>query len=280
MFSLLKPDFLYTDISDDITENDVDVVSDLWTMNGRDVYRGSRDPRYTHANVYWLYDEDLQRVGCTEHSTRDHGVFEILWFQESEFATLLQEEGWNIQNDIWSGLPEQVFNRFVNEEWVSPIKFLEQCLYGPFRIVTPQMLIECPTVYSCQKCGRKSLQPIPGCSTEESLLDFPDKGKIVFVDDDLRVHVPPPDSSVFTRLGHGGGSQVPSEQERVPEQAVQSAPQSPPPADPLREEKTGQEHAPEQPVPEQQPPRQSRPQTPEQPSGAGEETPGRTSLAK
>lgn len=274
MFSILKPDFLYTDISDDITENDVDVVSDLWTMNGRDVYRGSRDPRYTHANVYWLYDQDLQRVGCTEHSVRDHGVFEILWFHDSEFATLLQEEGWNIENDIWSSLPEQVFNRFVNEEWVSPIKFLEQCLYGPFRIVTPQMLMNRPVVYSCQKCGRKSLQPIPGCSTEESLLDFPDKAKIVFVDDDLRVHVPPPDSSVFTRLGHGGDLQVPSEQqEQALEQEAQSEPQPqplPPSPEPLPPPLHPQE---------QQPPPQSRPQTPEQQSGAEEARPEHTSPA-
>ena len=269
MFSILKPDFLYTDISDDITENDVDVVSDLWTMNGREVYRGSRDPRYTHANVYWLYDEDLQRVGCTEHSTRDHGVFELLWFHDSEFATLLQEDGWKIENDIWSGLPEQVFNRFVNEEWVTPEKFLEQCLYGPFRIVTPQMLVQRPTVYTCQKCGRKSLQPIPGCSLVESPLDFPVNGKIVFVDDDLRIHVPPPNSSAFTRLGRDDGSRVPWVQVPVPEQEVQSEPQPPRPAALQQEETTEQERAPEQ--QEQRPPPQSRPQTPEQPSGAGAE---------
>jgi len=74
MYSILKPDFVYDDVSGDITETDIDVVSDLWTMDGRNVYRGSRDPRYTHANVYWLYDEDLQRVGCSEHDIQDHAA--------------------------------------------------------------------------------------------------------------------------------------------------------------------------------------------------------------
>jgi hypothetical protein len=80
MFSRLKPEVLYDDVNPDITENDIDVVSDLWEMDGRDVYRGSRDPRYTHANVYWLYDTDLRRVGCSEHNTEDHGDFRLLWF--------------------------------------------------------------------------------------------------------------------------------------------------------------------------------------------------------
>ncbi len=278
MFSILKPDFVYTDVSDDITENDVDVVSDLWSMNGRDVYRGSRDPRYTHANVYWLYDEDLQRVGCTEHSLRDHGVFEILWFHESEFGTLLQEEGWVIENDLWSNLPEQVFNRFVNEEWTTAEKFLEQCLYGPFRIVTPKMLIQRPTVYTCQKCGRKSLRPIQGCSSIESPLDFPDKAKIVFVDDDLLVHVPPPDTNVFTRLGHGDGLQS-LEQELEQVQEVRLEPQSHRlPHNSPRPMLETEEHLQSQLEPEKQQeplPPQSHPQTPEQPSNAEEEKPER-----
>lgn len=273
MFSVLKPNFLYTDVSEDITENDIDVISDLWTMDGREVYRGSRDPRYTHANVYWLYDEDLQRVGCTEHSLADHGVFEILWFRDSEFGTLLQEDGWKISSDIWSGLPENVFNRFVNEEWVNAESFLEQCLYGNFRIVTPKMMINRPNVYTCQKCGRKSLRPIPSCSGEVSLLDFPSMEKVVFVDDDLLVHIPPPDSTVFRRLQLGDDYQSfprePVQEEQSEPQPEAQAPQSPPEKE--------QEHQLQQ--EQEQPPRQSRPQTPEQQSGAEEATPEHTSHA-
>ena len=272
MFSVIKPDFLYRDISENIAEHDVDVISDLWTMNGRDVYRGSRDPRYTHANVYWLYDEDLQRVGCTEHSLHDHGVFELLWFHDNEFSTLLQEEEWRVENDIWSGLSEQVFNRFVNEEWTTPESFLEQCLYGPFRLVTTNMLIQRPNVYTCERCGRKSLREIAGCTMRSEPLDYPDKAKIVFVDDDLRVYIPPPNSSVFRRLQLGDDSQLPSEQEQVQEEQLE------PPPIPLHRNSPQQmletEERPQNQLEaemQEQPPRQSRPQTPEQPSGAGEE---------
>lgn len=271
MFSILKPDFLYTDISENIAEHDIDVMSDLWTMDGRNVYRGSRDPRYTHANVYWLYDEDLQRVGCTEHSVRDHGVFEILWFHELEFSTLLQEEGWKIENDIWSRLPETVFNRFVNEEWTSVDRFLEQCLYGPLRVVTPKMVVQRPNVYTCERCGRKSLSPVAGCTMTEAPLDFPNKQKILFVDDDLRVYVPPPKSTIFTRLQLDDDFPPSGQQEQVREQEEQLAPQPQPqpPQPPL--------HPPQQQPPQtDEPPPQSRPQTPEQPSGAGEEKPEHT----
>ena len=39
MQSILDPKVIYTDLSRDIVEHDVDVVSDLWNMDGRDVYR-------------------------------------------------------------------------------------------------------------------------------------------------------------------------------------------------------------------------------------------------
>jgi hypothetical protein len=182
MFSRLKPSFLYRDVSPDITENDLNVVSDLWTIENRDVYRGSRDPRYNHANVYWLYNEDLQRVGCSEHSLKDHADFRILWFQESEFGTLLQEEGWQIGDDIWTIFPRHVFERFLNEGWTTPELLLDQCLSCSVRIVTPSMLLEPPVVYSCAECKKKSLMPI--CpSNQIGHLDFPDKAKIYFIDD-------------------------------------------------------------------------------------------------
>ena len=199
MFSRLQPTFLYTDVSSDITENDLNVVSDLWTIDNRDVYRGSRDPRYTHANVYWLYDEDLQRVGCCEHDLKDHAIFHSLWFQESEFGTLLQEEGWVVDEDIWSKLPRHVFERFLNEGWTTPKVFLEQCLSSSLRIVTPSMILEKPVVYSCMECKKKSLSPI--CpSNQMAPLDFPDKSKIFFVDDDLVIHIPPTSSRIYDVL--------------------------------------------------------------------------------
>ena len=200
MNSRLDARVFYDDVSDEVTEHDVDVMSDLWNMDGRDVYRGSRDPRYTHANVYWLYDEDLRRVGLTEHSLEDHADFRILWFYESGFATLMQEEGWNTGPNVWSILPSHVYERCFSEGWTTPVALLEQCLNSPYRIITPEMLGTLPNVYSCGACKVSSLKPI--CvSNQMAPLDFPDKAKIVFVDDDLVIHNPPSDSTIFTLLG-------------------------------------------------------------------------------
>lgn len=253
MWSRLVPTFLYTDISPDIVETDVDVVSDLWEMDGREVYRGARDPTYSHANVHWLYDNDLQRVGCSEHSLEDHGDFRLLWFQESDFGTLLQEESWAIDGDLWNKIPRAPFERFLNEGWTTVESVLEQCLYGPTRLVTPQMLIACPKVYTCMTCGKKSLRKSSHCTMTESDLDFPQLEKVLFVDEDLVLHVPPPESSVFTRLRpqRDGGSQ-PALQEQAPEQEpVQEREQEPLQAPSPRPQTQPQQTPPEQPSPPQ-----------------------------
>ena len=200
MLSLLKPNFLYTDISEDVTENDIDVMSDEWNMNGRIVYRGSRDPRYTHANVYWLYDEDLRRVGCTEHDLENHADFQLLWFKENEFGTLLQEDNWTAIGDIWSMIPSAPFERFVNEGWTTPKSFLEKCLSGPVRVLTPEMVTNLPTVYTCEKCRKKSLKPIPTCTNREAPLDLPNKSLLFFIDLDMVVYRPPSDSKIWSIL--------------------------------------------------------------------------------
>ena len=199
MFSQLKSGFLYNDISSDITENDLDVVADTWEMDGREVYRGTRDTRYDHASVFWLYDDNLERIGCAEHSLEDHADVRVLWFRDSEFGTLLQED-WTSDDDLWSKLPRHVFDRFLNEGWTIPSKFLEHCLHGPTRIVTPSMLVVRPIVYTCETCGHKSLMKKEGCVMTPSYLDFPDRSKTYFSDFDFVVHVPPEDSSVWSRL--------------------------------------------------------------------------------
>ena len=227
MFSSIQPTFVYTDISSDITENDLDVVADTWDIEGREVYRGTRDPRYTHASVFWLYDDNLERVGCVEHSLQDHADMRVLWFQESEFGTLLQEN-WTVEDDLWSKLPRHVFDRFLNEGWTTPMSFLEHCLQGPMRIVTPDMLIHLPIVYTCSKCGRRSLKNKDTCETTASILDFPDKEKVFFLDTDFVVHTPPSGSSVWSRLQPqhvGGSSQQVLEQE--PLESLQREPISP-----------------------------------------------------
>jgi hypothetical protein len=269
MESLLVPGVVYTDISPDITETDIDVESDLWMMDGREVYRGTRDPRYTHANVYWLYDEDLQRVGCAEHALDAPGDMRLLWFHESPFATLLQEDGWVIEGDVWSRIPTAPFERFLNEGWTTVESILEQCLAGPVRLVTPSMLLNTPIVYTCTTCGRKSLRTHPHCTMVAGRLDFPQLEKVLCVDEELLLHRPPQGSVVFTRLtqpGGGGSSQPPPPQpELEPEQEAPSVSPRPPqtPAETQQQE------------PAQTSPPQSHLRTPEPPSGAEEAQPER-----
>lgn len=235
MFSRVNPTFVYTDISSDITENDLDVVADTWDIDGREVYRGTRDPTYTHASVFWLYDENLERVGCVEHSLIDHADMHPLWFRESEFGTLLQED-WTLDNDLWSKLPRHVFDRFLNEGWTTPESFLEHCLGGPLRVLTPDMIIKQPVVYTCTKCGRRSLKNRDTCDTVSAPLDIPEKEKVFFLDTDFIIHTPPADSSVWLMLQrHDDGSSV-REQESQVEQLVspsleQISPLAQPPLD-------------------------------------------------
>jgi hypothetical protein len=216
MDSELVPGVVYLEMDRDITEHDLDIISDLWTMDGREVYRGTRDPRYTHANVYWLYSETLERVGLTEHSLSDQADFRVLWFRETEFGTVLQEDGWERGEDIWSSLPRHVVDRCINEGWTTPEPFLEQCLDGPLRILTPMMIRALPMVHTCTACGRRSLKSTAGCTTRAEPLTIPTTEKLFFVDTDMIVYRPPPTSRVWDRLTQAqtpssGDSQAPVE---------------------------------------------------------------------
>ena len=112
MFSTLRNNLIYTDISPDIIEHDLDIDSDLWNYDGIDVYRGSFDPRYTSQNlqVYWLYDDNSNRVGLAEHEIDDPEIFQALWFKDTPFGTLFQEDGWKSKNmTLWSMISNEAF---------------------------------------------------------------------------------------------------------------------------------------------------------------------------
>ena len=272
MQSILDPNVLYTDLSRDIVEHDVDVVSDLWNMDERDVYRGSRDIQYTHANVYWLYDEDLTRVGLVEHSHSNHADFRILWFHDNPFATLLQEEGWTNEQSLWSVLPLTTTERFFAEGWVTPETVLEPCLYGDCRIVTVETLLNPPNVHACSKCGIKSLKTFT-CEDTVFRISFPDKEKIVFIDDDLYVCEPPPGSRVWELLGFRS-QQPPDDAPALQEPVQVTEPMDSPAQTPAPPEAAPR---PEEPVPpEEHPPAHPQPQTAQRPTLETGQTPERT----
>lgn len=271
MFSQLNPTFVYEDVSEEILEHDDDVVSDLWDMNGRNVYRGARDPRYTHANVYWLYDESMQRVGCTEHSLQDHGDFRILWYHDDPFGTLFQED-WTAGDNIWSKLPNHVFEKFLSEGWTTPETFLEHSLHSDLRIVTVKMILKKPVVYSCEKCGIQSLKKIE-CGVPAPL-NFPELKKVWFVDDDLMIFIPPSDSKVFTWLQQSYGDDLKQVQEQEPVQEQEVPLESPQDCPEVPELHDHSQHL--EPTQRQSPHHhaslpQSHPQTLEQPSNVEEE---------
>ena len=198
MFSTIDRSVVYP-IDTDITEHDINIVSDLWTMEGRQVYRGARDPNYTHANVYWLYDpDDLDRVGVSEHKLDNPADIALLWYKENPFGTLLQEDGWTSDDTLWGELPTHVYEQCLAEEWTTPETFLERCLRGPLRVATPEMLISRPQTHTCEKCHRVSLRPF-ACGIT-SPLNYPQKEKVFFIDSRMVVHTPPKGSSVWSLL--------------------------------------------------------------------------------
>jgi len=105
MFSILRKGLVYTDISPDILEHDEDIDADQWVYDDKDVYRGTGDPRYIEHNlkVYWLYDDNLNRVGLAEHDIDNPAEYKALWFMDNPFATLYQDDSWKSKDKtLWS----------------------------------------------------------------------------------------------------------------------------------------------------------------------------------
>ena len=120
MFSLLRKGLLYTDISPDIVEHDEDMDGDLWNYDGVDVYRGSFDPKYVSEGlrVYWLYDDNSKRIGLAEHDMDTPEVYKALWFRDTPFGTLLQEEGWKSKNTtLWALLSNEAYQDCLESDF-------------------------------------------------------------------------------------------------------------------------------------------------------------------
>lgn len=184
MFSTLRKGFVYTDISPDIVEHDLDVDADQWSYDDKDVYRGSFDPRYTSEglNVYWLYDDNLKRIGLAEHDSEDPEVYKALWFYENAFATLTQDTNWkSTGKTIWSKLTNEAYQDCLEDDFKT---VHNKCLSSGVLLVTPEILQKNPDIYRCSKCSKKSLIKENVCSP---VLDS-SSVSILFVDDDFIVY--------------------------------------------------------------------------------------------
>lgn len=186
MLSVLRKGLVYTNISTDIVEHDLDVDADQWNYDEKDVYKGSVDPEYISQglSVHWLYDDNLKRVGLAEHESNDLAVFKTLWFYDNPFATLYQDPTWkSTGNTLWSKLSNDAY-----QDYVEGLLIHDEALKSGVLLVTPSMLIEKPTLYTCETCNKKSLASKGMCPhASVSVLDF-SKFSLLFLDDDYVIY--------------------------------------------------------------------------------------------
>jgi hypothetical protein len=197
MFSLLRKGLLYTDISPDIVEHDEDMDGDLWNYDGVDVYRGTSDPKYfLHGlQVYWLYDDNSKRIGLAEHEMDTPEFYKALWFRDTPFGTLLQEDGWKSKNvTLWSMLSNEAYQDCLESDF----KLVSDwALQSGKLLVTPSMIYQRPSLYTCSSCDKKSLSEIRECkSVEKTVLDF-NQFSILFLDDLFVVYEAPENSKAL-----------------------------------------------------------------------------------
>lgn len=140
MQSILRPSIIYTDLSSDIVSHDEDNEGSEWVYNNKVVYRGLFDPRYTayNINVYWLYDENLKRIGLSEHEIDDPQIFNVLWIYDNPFATWFQNLQWkSTDTTLWSKMSHYAYIDCMEKDF--SMNFVIEKSGG--LIVTPDMLL-------------------------------------------------------------------------------------------------------------------------------------------
>jgi hypothetical protein len=184
MFSGIVENLVYNDVSPDIIEHDVDIDADQWTYENRDVYRGSQDNRYTEARVYWLYDDDLRRVGLVEYDLEDPTKFNVLWFYDNQYATLFQNPDWKpTGTTIWSRMSPEAYQDCLSNDFKN---VFDMAINSGILLITPTTFINRSYIYECTKCKKKSLSKF-NCSDLDYEVDF-FKYSILFIDDDFIIY--------------------------------------------------------------------------------------------
>jgi hypothetical protein len=188
MFSILRKGLIYINLSSDIVEHDLDIDADQWSYDGKDVYRGSVDPEYLkhNLNVYWLYDDDSKRIGLAEHDPDDRVIFKSLWFYDNPYATLFQDNSWkSTSTTLWSRLSNEAYQDCLDTDFKT---VSIQALNSGTLLITPEILINKPDLYTCEKCNKKSLMANDNCRQALiSDLDF-NQFSILFLDDDFVIY--------------------------------------------------------------------------------------------
>ena len=192
MFSVLRKNLIYTDVSRDVVEHDNDNDADSWLYDDRNVYRGTFDPRYTkyNLNVYSLYDDDLNRIGIAEHEADAPEVYKALWFYDNPFATLLQDSEWKPQNKtLWSTMCNEAYQDCLEDEFKH---VSDWALRSNVCLITPELLMQDLVIYECKGCRTKSFSEKNMCSSVKKILDFTPYS-FLFLDDSYILYTPPSD---------------------------------------------------------------------------------------
>jgi len=229
MFSVLKSGYVYRNFSEDIADHDDDYDAEEWNYNGREVFRGCVDPAYSDWNVYWLYDENLLRIGLAEHDSENPEVFHSLWFHDNPFGTLFQESNWVKKETLWSLLSPEAYQDCLEDDFKT---VFDRSLGSNIRLMTPGFITNSPKVYHCEKCNKKSLLPLCSDATVYDYLfsDF----SILFLDDSFVLYTAPSDSKVWSYLNlsqpphdacEPAQLQSPTEQADLPESQNAQSPQ-------------------------------------------------------
>ena len=216
MYSTLKPNYVYRDISEDIADHDDDFDAEEWNYDGKDIYRGALDRKY-EWNVYWLYDDNSKRVGLAEHDPDHPEIFSSLWFRDNAFSTLFQEDWKSKDATLWSILSNEAYQDCLEDDFKS---IFDKTLKTNIRLLTPEMVISLPEIHECPKCGKRSLLSLSGCpEIKRSYLDS--DSSVLFVDESFVMYTAPADSRVWSSLNphlqpHGACEQPELEPALIP----------------------------------------------------------------
>lgn len=197
MFSVRQAGKIYP-VSEDVSEIDLDTEVEEYNYDGRKVFRGNLDPICStpEVSVYWLYDENSKRVGLAEHSGDSHTA---LWFRDTPFGTLLQED-WEPQNrTVWSLMTQAAYEDCIKWGWTTIERLSKRTRLF---LVTPEKLMsgaEMPEI--CSRClGIKQ----KGCLLTRHVNEF-DIYSTMFLDEDGVLYTPPEDTTVYATLRRRAG---------------------------------------------------------------------------
>lgn len=216
MLSTRRSELIYKDTNYSILEHDQDIDAEPIEIQGRELYRGSIDPRYMKydLDVQWLYNDESERVGLIEYETKNRNEFSVLWYCDNPYATFFQEPAWTATTKtLWSYLTEEAYQDCLEDDFKN---IVEMSLSGNTLIIAPYMLHTPLThIYHCEECGKYSLS-LPSVCTAVKRLPFPVFSSYLFLDESGVVFNVPSNSRVWSTLNlRQPGAYVQSEPEEV-----------------------------------------------------------------